>query len=61
MLGSFQYAFLKGACIFLGLVLTTEGLYDTSEVSPSTCSSLALQNLAGVGKGPREVLQPNPG
>ncbi|KAM3835766.1 organic solute transporter subunit alpha [Vipera latastei] len=31
MLGAFQYAFLKVACTFLGLVLSTEGLYDTAD------------------------------
>ncbi|XP_042312355.1 organic solute transporter subunit alpha [Sceloporus undulatus] len=33
ILGTFQYAFLRGFCAFLGLVLTTEGLYDTADIS----------------------------
>uniref|UniRef100_A0A670KF59 Solute carrier family 51 member A n=2 Tax=Podarcis muralis TaxID=64176 RepID=A0A670KF59_PODMU len=47
MLGSFQYAFLKGACIFLGLVLTTEGLYDTSDIS-ATSVALWINTSLGV-------------
>ncbi|XP_061493577.1 organic solute transporter subunit alpha [Rhineura floridana] len=47
MLGTFQYAFLKGACVFLGLVLTTEGLYNTSDIS-ATSVALWINTFLGV-------------
>lgn len=33
MLGTFQYALLRGAGVFLGLVLATEDLYQPADVS----------------------------
>ncbi|XP_048357303.1 organic solute transporter subunit alpha [Sphaerodactylus townsendi] len=46
ILATFQYAFLKTACTFLGLVLDTEGLYDPSDIS---AGSVALWINTGLG------------
>nr|XP_060623262.1 organic solute transporter subunit alpha [Anolis sagrei ordinatus] len=47
ILGTFQYAFFRGACAFLGLVLTTEGLYDTADISEYSVA-LWINTTAGV-------------
>uniref|UniRef100_A0A8D0KEF1 Solute carrier family 51 member A n=1 Tax=Salvator merianae TaxID=96440 RepID=A0A8D0KEF1_SALMN len=47
ILGAFQFAFFKGACIFVGLVLTTEGLYDTADIS-ATSVALWINTCLGV-------------
>ncbi|XP_078245855.1 organic solute transporter subunit alpha [Pogona vitticeps] len=47
ILGTFQYAFFKGACAFLGLVLTTEDLYDTAQIS-ATSVALWINTCLGV-------------
>ncbi|KAM6443951.1 organic solute transporter subunit alpha [Liasis olivaceus] len=47
LLGTFQYAFLKVSCTFLGLVLSTEGLYDTADIS-ATSVGLWINTFLGV-------------
>ncbi|XP_032081224.1 organic solute transporter subunit alpha isoform X1 [Thamnophis elegans] len=47
LLGAFQYAFLKVSCTFLGLVLSTEGLYDTADIS-ATSVALWINTALGV-------------
>ncbi|XP_062987487.1 organic solute transporter subunit alpha [Elgaria multicarinata webbii] len=47
LLGTFQYAFLRVACAFLGLVLTTEGLYNTADIS-ATSVALWINTFLGV-------------
>ncbi|KAJ7324645.1 hypothetical protein JRQ81_017665 [Phrynocephalus forsythii] len=47
ILGTFQYAFFKGAGAFLGLVLTTEDLFDTSQIS-ATSVALWINTCLGV-------------
>ncbi|XP_058043883.1 organic solute transporter subunit alpha [Ahaetulla prasina] len=47
LLGAFQYAFLKVSCTFLGLVLSTEGLYDTADIS-ATSVALWINTSLGV-------------
>lgn len=47
MLGTFQYAFLRGACSFLGLVLATEDLYQPADIS-ATSVALWINTALGV-------------
>ncbi|KAJ6655522.1 hypothetical protein lerEdw1_005100 [Lerista edwardsae] len=47
MLGTFQYAFLRGACVFLGLVLATEDLYQPADIS-ATSVALWINTTLGV-------------
>ncbi|XP_054840162.1 organic solute transporter subunit alpha [Eublepharis macularius] len=47
ILSTFQYAFLKTACCFLGLVLSTEGLYDPSDISEGSVA-LWINTFLGV-------------
>ncbi|XP_070609936.1 organic solute transporter subunit alpha [Erythrolamprus reginae] len=47
LLATFQYAFLKVSCTFFGLVLSTEGLYDTADIS-ATSVALWINTCLGV-------------
>ncbi|XP_053163244.1 organic solute transporter subunit alpha isoform X2 [Hemicordylus capensis] len=47
LLGTFQYAFLRAAAVFLGLVLTTEGLYNPADIS-ATSVALWINTFLGV-------------
>ncbi|XP_044312145.1 organic solute transporter subunit alpha isoform X2 [Varanus komodoensis] len=47
LLGSFQYTFLRVAFSFFGLVLATEGLYNTADIS-ATSPALWMNSFLGV-------------
>ncbi|KAL8188270.1 UNVERIFIED_CONTAM: Organic solute transporter subunit alpha, partial [Gekko kuhli] len=47
MLSTFQYAFFKAAGVFLGLVLSTEDLYDPSDISAGSVA-LWINTCLGV-------------
>nr|XP_056706247.1 organic solute transporter subunit alpha [Euleptes europaea] len=47
ILATFQYAFFKTACVFLGLVLDTEGLYNPSDISAGSVA-LWINTCLGV-------------
>ncbi|XP_067417128.1 organic solute transporter subunit alpha [Emydura macquarii macquarii] len=47
LLGTFQFAFLKTACIFVGLALAPDGLYDPSDISAQSVA-LWINTCLGV-------------